>query len=201
MVVYGGDGDNASRPVRLERLDPQEIALLRGGPRAAVTVAVLALHLRSAVLPGRPGAPGAGPLDADTTGSPLEFAVYKALDGTSGPRELARDPGVRLAVARMRIPLAEAGLLRYPLLGPTRATRRGVRALRRRHPLPETRRGLTDHARLLAVALHGEAALRVVAPRFALRAGLVARAEVADSGLLRHSSRNGFAGFGDGGGD
>ncbi|MFF7370451.1 hypothetical protein [Streptomyces tricolor] len=35
--------------------DPCAVALLRGGDRAAVTVAVLALHLRGAVEAGRPG--------------------------------------------------------------------------------------------------------------------------------------------------
>ncbi|CAM5618082.1 TIGR04222 domain-containing membrane protein OS=Streptomyces aurantiogriseus OX=66870 GN=GCM10010251_46500 PE=4 SV=1 [Streptomyces aurantiogriseus] len=102
---------------------------------------------------------------------------------------------VRLAVALMRIPLAEAGLLRWPLLGPTRAARRHVRALREAHALPAGRHGLTDHDKLLAVALHGEAALRVLVPRFALRAGLIQRAEVAGKGLLRHSPRGGDAPF------
>ncbi|MDX3575202.1 TIGR04222 domain-containing membrane protein, partial [Streptomyces sp. ID05-47C] len=37
------------------RLRPYEVALLRGGPRAAVTVAVVALHLRGDVEAGRPG--------------------------------------------------------------------------------------------------------------------------------------------------
>jgi hypothetical protein len=40
------------------------------------------------------------------------------------------------------------------------------------------------------MALHGEPALRVLAGRFALRAGLIARAEVADQELLRHSARS-----------
>ncbi|MCZ0986113.1 hypothetical protein O1M54_11385 [Streptomyces diastatochromogenes] len=35
--------------------DPCAVALLRGGDRAAVTVAVLGLHLRGAVESGRPG--------------------------------------------------------------------------------------------------------------------------------------------------
>ncbi|MFE6281708.1 TIGR04222 domain-containing membrane protein [Streptomyces sp. NPDC057877] len=183
------------------RLAPQEIALLRGGPRAAVTVAVLALHLRGAAMPDRPGTLSPRPLDTGAEGTPLEIAVHSALREPTRLRKLARDPEVRLAVARMRIPLAEAGLLRYPLLGPTRATRREVRALRKRHAMPTSRRGLGDHDKLLAVALHGEAALHVLAPRFALRAGLVPRAEVADKGLLKHSSRSGFADFGDSGGD
>ncbi|MGW0374052.1 TIGR04222 domain-containing membrane protein, partial [Streptomyces coeruleorubidus] len=70
------------------------------------------------------------------------------------------------------------------------------RDLHRRHPLPASRRGLTDHDRLLAVALHGEAALRLLVPRFALRAGLIRRAEVGGKGLLKHAPR----GTGGGGG-
>ncbi|MEU3253519.1 TIGR04222 domain-containing membrane protein [Streptomyces sp. NPDC006997] len=166
--MYGGYDGTA---VRVGRLAPQEIALLRGGPRAAVTVAVLALHLRGAVMPEGPGTMSARAPDAEAGETPLEIAVYGALHRPGTPRTLARHPEVRLAVARMRIPLAEAGLLRYPLLGPTRATRREIRALARRHPVPVTRRGLSDHARLLAVALHGETAWQVVAPRSALRAG------------------------------
>ncbi|WP_338783993.1 hypothetical protein [Streptomyces sp. DG1A-41] len=82
------------------------------------------------------------------------------------------------------------------MLGPTRGARRHVRELRQLHPLPASRRGLTDHDRLLAVALHGEAALRLLVPRFALRAGLIRRAEVGGRSLLKHSPR----GTGGGGG-
>ncbi|MFH8798730.1 TIGR04222 domain-containing membrane protein [Streptomyces sp. NPDC017936] len=173
-------------------LRPHEIALLRGGPRAAVTVAVVGLHLRGAVEAGRPGtlrAREAAVADAlpghppPSSLPPLESAVHASLHEPCGPRKLVRRPDVRLAVALMRIPLAQAGLLRHPLLGPTRAARRGVRALRERHALPAGRHGLTDDDKLLLVALHGEAALRALVPRFALRAGLLARAEVADKGF------------------
>ncbi|MEV5730897.1 MULTISPECIES: TIGR04222 domain-containing membrane protein [Streptomyces] len=158
-------------------LAPHEIALLRGGPRAAVTVAVVALYLRGTVEPGPPGTLWAAP-EAGQGG--LEGAVGSALRRPARFRRLVRDPEVRLAVAEMRIPLAEAGLLRWPFLGPTRSARREVEALRSRHPLPARRYGLTDDDKLLAVALHGEAALRVLMPRFALRAGLLPRVEVAD---------------------
>ncbi|MFF3499596.1 TIGR04222 domain-containing membrane protein [Streptomyces sp. NPDC003247] len=184
------------------RLQPHEVALLRGGPRAAVTVAVVGLHLRGAVEAGRPGTMRAPqPLVADTVPGqsppplpPLENAVRASLAEPCGLRQLVRRPDVRLAVALMRVPLAEAGLLRYPLLGPTRAARRHVRALRERHALPAERRGLTDHDRLLAVALHGEAALRVLVPRFALRAGLVGRVPVAGKGFHSRSPRGGGTG-------
>ncbi|CAL9625570.1 hypothetical protein SUDANB176_05947 [Streptomyces sp. enrichment culture] len=205
---------------------PHEIALLGGGPRAAVTVAVVALHLRGAVEAGAPGTiravdgeagralpalppPGVA-LDAWSAAGPgaaepvtgarralyLESAVYSCLEEPSEVRELVRHPDVRWAVAEVRIGLAEAGMLRYPLsLGPTRAARRRLRVLRKAYPVPANRRGLPDHDKLLAVALHGEAALRVLVPRFALRAGLTDRVAVADRGL-RHSPRGGTYGGG-----
>ncbi|GGY15414.1 TIGR04222 domain-containing membrane protein [Streptomyces djakartensis] len=181
------------------RLEPHEIALLGEGPRAAVTVAVVELHLRGLVEPGQPGTVRASVADAVSAErplSPLARAVYAALREPAGPKTLVKDPDVRVAVARMRIPLAEAGLLRYPRLGATRGARRQVRDLRQRHPLPASRRGLTDHERLLAVALHGEAALRRMVPRFALRAGLVRRAEVGGKRLLKHSPRSANGGGG-----
>ncbi|MBC9730415.1 TIGR04222 domain-containing membrane protein [Streptomyces sp. TRM68367] len=186
----GGTGDTGLC------LKPQEIALLHGGPRAAVTVAVVALYLRGAVEAGRPGtvraaeAASPGPRWED-----LETAVLTSLREPAGLRQLAGRRDIRLSVALMRVGLAEAGLLGYPRLRPTRAARRQVRALREQHPLPESRRCLTDHAKLLAVALHDEAALRALVPRFALRAGLTARAPVAGRGLLRHSPHGGDAPF------
>ncbi|MFE6591701.1 TIGR04222 domain-containing membrane protein [Streptomyces sp. NPDC057781] len=186
---------------RTVRLAPHEVALLRGGPRAAVTVAVVDLYLRGALDAGPPGtvrALSSGPGAAAVPLPPLAVAVWGSLHEPLAPRRLTRHPDVRLAVALMRIPLAEAGLLRYPLLGPTRAARRRVRALREAHPLPTSRRGLTADDRLLAVALHDVAALRVLLPRFALRAGLTDRVEVTDKGLLKHSPPE--RGSGSGGG-
>jgi hypothetical protein len=193
------------------RLEPHEIALLGEGPRAAVTVAVVELYLRGLVAADLPGRMRRGTGDAMAGGlplSPLAVAVHTFLREPAGLRALVRAPDIRLAVALMRIPLAEAGLLRYPLLGPTRAARRHVRGLRHDHPLPTNRRGLTDHDRLLAVALHSEPALHLLVPRFALRAGLVRRAEAGGKGLLKHSPRGRsggggghFACGGGGGGD
>ncbi|MDQ1015232.1 TIGR04222 domain-containing membrane protein [Streptomyces afghaniensis] len=194
------------------RLEPHEIALLGDGPRAAVTVALVDLYQRGLVVADRPGTMRAGVADAVSAQrppSPLAQEVHARLHEPAGLRTLVKDPGVRLAVALMRVPLAEAGLLRYPLLGPTRGARRHVRELRQRHPLPAGRRGLTDQDRLLAVALHGEAALRLLVPRFALRAGLVRRAEVGGKGLIKHSPRGtggggggySYCGGGGGGGD
>ncbi|MGW7513928.1 TIGR04222 domain-containing membrane protein [Streptomyces massasporeus] len=177
------------------RLEPHEIALLGQGPPAAVTVAVVDLHLRGLVEADLPGTIRARVADAvEAVGavrppSPLAAAVHGRLRAPAAPKALVKDPGIRLAVAVVRIPLAEAGLLRYPLLGATRAARRHVRDLRHEHPLPASRHGLTDHERLLLVALHGEAALRLLVPRFALRAGLVRRAEVGRAVLLKDSRR------------
>ncbi|WP_329326062.1 TIGR04222 domain-containing membrane protein [Streptomyces luteogriseus] len=181
------------------RLEPHEIALLGDGPRAAVTVAVVELYLRGLVEPDLPGTVRAGVADAVEAmqpPSPLAAAVHGCLRAPAAPKALVKDPEVRLAVAVMRIPLAEAGLLRYPLLSPTRAARRHVRALRDVHPLPASRQGMSDHERLLLVALHGEAALRLLVPRFALRAGLVRRAAVGRAALLKDSPRGTNSGGG-----
>ncbi|MGC9501955.1 TIGR04222 domain-containing membrane protein [Streptomyces sp. WG7] len=186
---------------RTVRLAPHEVALLRGGPRAAVTVSVVDLYLRGAVEAGPPGtvralssAPGAAAVPLPD----LAEAVRGCLEEPLSLRKLTRHPDVRLAVALMRIPLAEAGLLRYPLLGPTRAARRRVRALQETHPVPTSRRGMTAEDRLLAVALHDAAALRVLLPRFALRAGLVDRVEVGGKGLLKNSPPGSGGGSGSG---
>ncbi|MFF8938378.1 TIGR04222 domain-containing membrane protein [Streptomyces paradoxus] len=189
------------------RLEPHEIALLGEGPRSAVTVAVVDLHLRGLVEADLPGTIRAGAADAAQATRPpsaLAVAVHARLREPAAPKSLVKDPDIRLAVALMRIPLAEAGLLRYPLLGPTRAARRHVRGLREDHPLPASRHGLSDDERLLLVALHGEAALRLLVPRFALRAGLVRRAEVGGKSLLKNSPRGtgggGYHSCGGGGG-
>jgi hypothetical protein len=152
-------------------LAPHEIALLRGGPRAAVTVALVALHLRGMVVPGPPGTVRAVPWDAATAElpPPFEDVVHSALDRPLRPRRLMRHPDVRPAVALTRVPLAEAGLPSRPFLGPPRAARREVAALRARHPLPARRYGLPDHDKLPVVAPHGEAALKSLVPRFAHR--------------------------------
>ncbi|MGM1075201.1 TIGR04222 domain-containing membrane protein [Streptomyces sp. H28] len=205
---------------------PHEIALLRGGPRAAVTVAVVALHLRGAVEPGPPGTvravrgpgvrglpalPPAGvPLDP-ADGRPgtvtraeraryLESAVHSGLHEPCTVAELTAHPDVRWAVAEVRVGLAEAGLLRRPLLRPTRAARRQVRVLRTACPVPASRRGLAERTVLLVTALHGEPALRALVPRFALRAGLVARVPLRDVRLLKRSPYGGPWGGGGSGG-
>ncbi|MEU4659445.1 TIGR04222 domain-containing membrane protein [Streptomyces sp. NPDC023723] len=156
-------------------LAPYEIALLAGGERAAVTVAVVELHLRGTVETGPPGTLCTTGPEPDGL-APFVGAVLDVLREPLTVRELVRDADMRLAVALARLPLADAGLLRYPRLGPNRTARRRVAFLRERYPLPTTPHGLTDTGTLLAVALHGEQALRLLLPRFAVRAGLVAGA-------------------------
>ncbi|GHF24125.1 TIGR04222 domain-containing membrane protein [Streptomyces fumanus] len=153
-------------------LEPHETALLAGGPHAAVTVAVVDLRLRGAVETG-PGGTLCVLEPPEEELPPFTGTVLDCLDEPLTVRELVRHPDVRLALALTRIPLADAGLLGYPRLGANRAARRRVEFLRERHPLPRGGHGLGDEDTLLAVALHGEAALRVLMPRFARRAGLL----------------------------
>ncbi|MFF7551575.1 TIGR04222 domain-containing membrane protein [Streptomyces olivaceus] len=151
--------------------EPHEIALLGGGPPAAVTVAVVALHLLGAVETGpRRTLCATGP-DPEGLG-PFEGTVLGCLREPLTARELVRHTDVRLALALARIPLAEDGLLGPRRLRPNRGARRRVEFWRERHPLPAAGHGLADGDTLLAVALHGDAALRLLLPRFALRAGL-----------------------------
>ncbi|MFI6931101.1 TIGR04222 domain-containing membrane protein [Streptomyces sp. NPDC050287] len=180
------------------RLEPYEVALLRGGPRAAVTVAVLALYLRGAAEAGRPGTVRVSgePVGAGQALPPLAEAVLAELRQPVGVRELAGRPSVRRAVADMRRGLVAAGLLRSRPSRPsrrTRAGRRGLDALQAGHPLPRDRKGLSTEEVLMAVTLHGDPALRLLAGRFALRSGLTARVKVADKGLLRHAPRSEYS--------
>ncbi|MEU0075960.1 TIGR04222 domain-containing membrane protein [Streptomyces sp. NPDC006332] len=177
------------------RLTPHEVALLRGGPRAAVTVAVLALHLLGAVEAGRPGTVRVSgePGGAGQALSPLSDAVLASLQQPAAVAELLRRATVRQALDEMRGSLLSAGLLRSLPPRRTRAARRALDALYADHPLPAGRRGLSTEDTLMAVALHGDPALTVLAGRFALRAGLTARAEVAGKGLLRHSERSPYS--------
>ena len=186
------------------RLKAHEVALLRGGPRAAVTVAVLGLHLRGVVDAGRPGTirVSGEPGGAGQALTPLDRAVHAGLQTPISVSELERVPAVRQELAALRAGLSAAGLLRALPPRRTRAARRALDALRAEHPVPARRKDLPAYDTLLAVALHGTPALVALVPRFAMRAGLTARAEVADKGMLRHSSRNlDGGGGGDGGGD
>ncbi|QFZ78664.1 TIGR04222 domain-containing membrane protein [Streptomyces fagopyri] len=190
-----------------EEPDPYAVALVRVGPRAAVTVAVLALRLRGAVEAGRPGtmrtsrAPAPTGHPPERSAHPLERAVHASLYRPAGMVELLRRTRVRQSLAQLRTELSEAGTLRTFPPGPTLAARRLLRRTRAERPLPTGREGLSRHDVLLAVALHGAAALTLLEPRFAVDAGLVGRGGTADKGLLPHSWGGGCGGgYTDGGG-
>ncbi|MGW6388999.1 TIGR04222 domain-containing membrane protein [Streptomyces sp. NPDC055103] len=92
---------------------PQALALLRGGRRAAVTVALVALHQRGAVAAGRKrtiranGGPG-------RTRDPVQLGVHGALHRALALRDLTLRPEARRAVDALRGELGRAGLLRPP---------------------------------------------------------------------------------------
>ncbi|MGX1273132.1 TIGR04222 domain-containing membrane protein [Streptomyces phaeoluteigriseus] len=191
------------------RLRPHEVALLRGGPRAAVTVAVVALHLRGAVEVGRPGrlrtseasSEAAGPAAPQPSAPPapplppLAEAVRTALARPAGLPQVQDHADVRAALAELHAGLRSAGLLRALPPHRTRTARRVLDALSAEHPLPAGRKGLSESGTLMAVALYGEPALHVLVPRFALRAGLIARAAVTESkGFHARSPRGGGTG-------
>ncbi|WP_317633569.1 TIGR04222 domain-containing membrane protein [Streptomyces sp. HUAS TT20] len=173
------------------RLEPYEIALVRGGPRAAVTVAVLDLHLRGAVGAGRAGTMRtSGPVGGSEL-PPLTRAVHAALYRSAGMRQLLDRQGVRSALAEARGNLTTAGLLRSFPPGRPRAARRALKDLREQHPLPAVRTGLSARDTLLAVALYGDRALTALAPRFAQEAGLTGRGGTTDHEVPRSSSGGG----------
>ncbi|WP_234439219.1 MULTISPECIES: TIGR04222 domain-containing membrane protein [Streptomyces] len=90
---------------------PQALALLRGGRRAAVTVALVALHQRGAVAAGRKhtiranGGPG-------RTSDPVQLGVHGALHRAFALRALASRPEARRGVDALRAELRGSGLLR-----------------------------------------------------------------------------------------
>ncbi|QNP66125.1 TIGR04222 domain-containing membrane protein [Streptomyces genisteinicus] len=91
--------------------DAQSVALLRGGRRAAVTVALVALQQRGAVTSGRRGTvrvDGWGTAVRD----PLQLAVHTSLRRAPGIRLLLTAPRVRRALDGLRDGCARAGLLR-----------------------------------------------------------------------------------------
>ncbi|MEU4089111.1 TIGR04222 domain-containing membrane protein [Streptomyces aureus] len=157
------------------RPGPQTVALLRGGPRAAVKVAVLALHLRGSVAAGptgsmRTSAPSPGTSSA--SGIALERAVYSSLHLPSTMPELMVRPRVRRALAELRSEAVAAGLLRRLPPRRTRAARRLLRDLRASAPAPAGPEGLSPAEILLAVALYGDTSLKALVPHFTRNAGL-----------------------------
>ncbi|MFF4396477.1 TIGR04222 domain-containing membrane protein [Streptomyces sp. NPDC001480] len=179
-------------------LRPHEMALIRGGPRAALTVAVLDLHLRSAAEAGRAGTMRAcGPAErADLPPLPaLTKAVHGALYRAAGMRQLLDRQGVRRALADLRGDLTAAGLLRAFPPGRPRAARRALKDLRARHPLPVRRSGLSAEDKLLLVALYGDEALTLLARRFAQEAGLMGRGGTTELELRQSWGGSGGGGF------
>ncbi|MEU9294942.1 TIGR04222 domain-containing membrane protein [Streptomyces sp. NPDC048266] len=92
---------------------PQALALLRGGRRAAVTVALVALHQRGAVAAGRKhtiranGGPG-------RTRDPVQLGVHRALHRAFALRDLVLRPEARRAVDALHGELRATGLMRSP---------------------------------------------------------------------------------------
>ncbi|MEV5797747.1 TIGR04222 domain-containing membrane protein [Streptomyces collinus] len=174
--------------------EPHALALLRGGPRAAVVATVLDLHLRGTVRAGRPGTmrtsgrPSGAPLPA------LAKAVHASLYRPAGLRQLLDRRAVREALGALRDELVGAGLLRRFPPGRTRAGRRALRDLRARHPLPAAPDGLSAGDRVLLVALHGDRALTLLAPHFAREAGLTGRGGTTERELRTSWERGGGGG-------
>ncbi|MGP2442549.1 TIGR04222 domain-containing membrane protein [Streptomyces sp. JW3] len=178
------------------QLEPYEVALLRGGPRAAVTVAVVALHLRGAVAAGRPGTLRRA-LVPDAAAHPphrdeLERAVRGGLYRPASLEELLTRPVVRAAVSRARAELAADGLLRPRTGGPTRAGRKRLAGLRAVVPLPAGPEGWPHDYMTVAVAVHGDPALTALLPRFTERARLTGRGAHADAGRFPFGRRDRF---------
>jgi uncharacterized protein (TIGR04222 family) len=204
----------------LIELRPTEVALLRGGRRAAVITALVLLHARAAVDGHEPGrAQRCGPLPRGC--DPLARVVYAALVRPANPRELVRLPNVRRALAELSthlaaarltvpawrrlalgglalasialaaagwaaqgatitgVPLAAAALATLGLAAMSRRTWRGrrtVRGLRRRYADLTVAMDAADWSPRslgLAVALHGNPALRLTLPTFAAQGGLL----------------------------
>ncbi|TXS57465.1 TIGR04222 domain-containing membrane protein [Streptomyces sp. t39] len=105
LAPVPGAPDTAAVP------DAQSVALLRGGRRAAVTVALVALQQRGAVTSGRRGT-----IRVDGWGTavrdPLQLAVHTSLRRAVGIGVLLTAPRVRRALDALRDGCARAGLLR-----------------------------------------------------------------------------------------
>ncbi|GGW25816.1 TIGR04222 domain-containing membrane protein [Streptomyces xantholiticus] len=91
--------------------DAQTVALLRGGPEAAVTVALVALQQRGVVTNGRPGTVRTDGW-AIAIREPLQLAVHSSLRRPVAPRTLITVPRVRRALAALCDRCAQSGLLR-----------------------------------------------------------------------------------------
>jgi hypothetical protein len=162
-----GEGDGG------RRLDVYRIAVLRGGDRAAVTAAVVAMRRRGLVEAAEPGfLRNTGPL-SDRAAHPLEKAVHAALYRPLTLLELTERPRVRMCVRTIRSALVAEGLLHRRPRTPTRAGRRLLRTLREASAPPVAAGDPPDDLRAVeAVALHGDEALWAVEPLLTRDAGL-----------------------------
>ncbi|MEU3076828.1 TIGR04222 domain-containing membrane protein [Streptomyces laurentii] len=94
-------------------LPPEALAMLRGGPRAAVTVALVALYQRGAVAAGRRGTIRANG-GTGRTRDPLQLGVHRSLHRALALRVLATRPKARQALDALSTDLGRTGLLRPP---------------------------------------------------------------------------------------
>lgn len=105
LLLRAGDAAPA------DTTDPQTVALLNGGHRAAVTVALVALQQRGVVTNGRPGTVRTDGW-ATAIREPLQLAVHVSLRRPLPPHALVTVPRVRRALVALRDRCARAGLLR-----------------------------------------------------------------------------------------
>ncbi|MFG2786314.1 TIGR04222 domain-containing membrane protein [Streptomyces sp. NPDC048419] len=163
-------------------LEPHEIALVRGGRRAAVTVAVLDLHLRGVVRAGRRGTMRTTGPATGTALPRLTRAVHAALHRPAGMGQLLERRGVRTAPAEARDALASAGLLRAFPPGRTGAARRSLKELRAASAArgPGRPDGRKDPVR---GRLYGDRALTALVPGFTRDAVLTGRGGTTERAL------------------
>ncbi|WP_431968508.1 TIGR04222 domain-containing membrane protein [Actinacidiphila sp. bgisy160] len=106
------------------------------------------------------------------------------------------EPPLRAAVSA--VPVA-AALALWAVPRRTRAGRQALRRAQERFPRPQSRRASPESV-LLAVALHGDPALRLAVPHFTREAGLLARHDRTESLYgVNHWKSGGGGGCGSGG--
>ncbi|MFD7029504.1 TIGR04222 domain-containing membrane protein [Streptomyces sp. NPDC059917] len=111
LMRFGFGARPAPEPARRRPLTPVEIALLRGGRRAAMRTALVELHLAGAVEATWPGAVRRVDTAAPRGGSGLARAQYNVLFGHMHPRRLWGIERVGRAVAPEAREAERTGLL------------------------------------------------------------------------------------------
>ncbi|MFE0633280.1 TIGR04222 domain-containing membrane protein [Streptomyces sp. NPDC058864] len=122
-------------------------------------------------------------------------AVLTAVGGLVSGFPTAWDPPVRAAVSA--VPVA-AALALWAVPRRTRAGREALRRAQERFPRPRTRRASPESVQL-AVALHGEPALRLAVPHFTREAGLLDHHDGTESLYGVNHWKSGGGGCGSGG--